>query len=118
MAIRVECSTPGLEANWVEVDEAWTRSELREYTTRNGDPFIALWRQKVTACNFVTAAGETITDPKEVHERIDDLDLRLIGFITGAPLEATQYLLTLGEMNRRLSSAGSVAATKRVKEPA
>jgi len=115
MAIRVECSTPGLEENWVEVTEVWTRGELREYTSKKGDEFIALWRKKVEACNFVTAQGEAITDPNQVHDRLDDLDLRLVGFITAALIEATNYLLALGEINRRLSSAGSVVATKKSK---
>lgn len=118
MAIRVECSTPGLEENWVEVDEVWSRGELRQYTTLKGEEFVTLWQKKVTACNFVTVTGEAITDPKQVHDRLDDLDLRLVGFITAAPLEATNYLLALGELNRRLSSAGSVAAGKKTKEQA
>lgn len=118
MAIRVECSTPGLEENWIEVAEVWSRGELAQYTTLKGDEFVALWRRKVTGCNFVTVEGEAITDPKLIHDRLDDLDLRLVGFITSAPIEATNYLLALGEMNRRLSSAGSVAAGKKAKEQA
>jgi hypothetical protein len=119
MAIRVECSTPGLEENWVEVSDVWTRGELRDYTAKKGDEFVALWRAKVTACNFVTAKGEAITDPLLVHDRLDDLDLRLLGFITTAPLEATSYLLALGEVNKRLSSAGTVtAATTTKRAPA
>ena len=110
MSIRVECSTPGLEANWVEVSDVWTRANLRDYTSLKGDDFVKLWQQKVVNVNMVTVSGEVITDPCQVHNNLDNFDLRLLGFITSAPLEATSYLLALGEMNRRLSLSGTEAA--------
>lgn len=110
MPIRVECSTAGLEANWVEVDEAWTRGELRDYTTLKGDAFVALWRRKVTGCHLVAQDGVVIDEPERVHELLDGLDLRLVRFVTAAPLEATDYLLGLGEVNKRLSFAGGEVA--------
>jgi hypothetical protein len=99
-----------LEDNWIEVSEVWSRGELRDYTSLKGDAFVALWRRKVTAVNLVTVGGETIDEPGAVHDRLDDLDLRLLGFITAAPLEATSHLLVLGETNRRLSFVGTGAA--------
>lgn len=110
MPVKVECSTPGLEANWIEVSDVWSRGELRDYTSLKGDQFIELWRRKVTGVNLATVTGEVIDDPAVVHDKLDDLDLRLIGFITAALLEATSYLLVLGEVNRRLSFAGTEAA--------
>lgn len=114
MTIRVECSTEGLESNWIEVSDVWTRAELRDYTSLKGELFVELWRRKVTAVNLVTAAGEVINDPAAVHDRLDDFDLRLLGFITAALIEAISYLLVLGELNKRLSSPGTgiVARTK------
>ena len=119
MPIRVECSTPGLEENWIEVDEVWTRRELREYMSLKGEPFIALWQRKVTACHLVT--GDVVVDePAQVHGLLDELDLRLTRFVTEAVLEATDYLLSLGEVNKRLSlpGVGEAAMTKMMTAPA
>lgn len=120
MAIRMECSSPGLEGNWLEVSEVWSRRELRDLVTVKGEPFVALWERKVTACNLVTVAGAVITDPRQVYGPDgcrDDLDLRLDSFLTSAVLDATGYLLTLGEVSKRLLYAGvEVAATTQTKE--
>lgn len=110
MPVRVECSTPGLEANWVEFGDVWSRRELREYIKLKGDEFVELWRRKVTAVNLVTVEGEVITDPMQVHARLDDLDIRMMSFATDAGVDAVAHLMTLGEANRRLSSNGDVAA--------
>ncbi len=110
MPVRVECSTPGLEANWVEFSDVWTRRDLREYFAIKGEGFRRLWLRKVTAIHLVTPDGEEITDPTQVHERLDDLDLRMISFPFDAGVDAIAHLLTLGERARRLSSGGDVAA--------
>ena len=110
MPIRVECTTPGLEANWLEVSDAWTRRESKEFTSLQGPPFIAMWQQKVTGCHLVT--GEmVIDDPHQVHDQLDDLDLRLMRFVTTAPLEVLTYLVMLGEANKRLSLVGGEVVT-------
>lgn len=118
MPIRVECTTEGLEECWIEVDEAWSRRELREYTAARGEPFVALWRGKVTACHLLTVTGDVITEPGQVHERLDDLDVRLLGFVSQGPLEVTGHLLVLGEVNKRLSFAGADPAAKTTRAPA
>lgn len=118
MPIRVECSTPGLEDNWIEVAEVWTRQELAEYLTAKGPPFVALFVQKVTACHMVQPDGTVITDPATALELRDTFDLRLVRFPTAAVLEATDYLLGLGEVNKRLSSAGAGGAARMTAAPA
>lgn len=107
MPIRVECSTPGLEANWIEVDEVWTRRELREFVTLRGAPFLELWVRKVTACHIEWPDGDVVvTDPAEVPAAHDDLDVRLLGWLSSAVLVATEHILSLGEASARLSSDG------------
>lgn len=118
MPVRVECTTPGLDMCWIQVVDVWTRKELQEYATAKGEPFVALWQRKVEAVHLVTVAGDVITEPTEVHTRLDELDLRLISFVTSAVLEATDYLLGLGEVNKRLSFAGGEAARTKTKTPA
>ena len=117
MPIRVECSTPGLETNWIAVDDVWTRRELGEYLTAKDDAFMAIWLRKVVGCQVATAAGEVLTDPAELMARRDDLDLRLVRFLTAAVLEATDHLLTLGEANKRLSLPGGDIAAKTTLPP-
>lgn len=117
MPIRVECSTPGLEENWIEVAEVWTQDELREFLTLRGEPFVAIFARKVTACHLVTPDGTVITDPAAVLENRGKFDLRLVRFPTTAVLEATDHLLTLGEANKRLSSAGAGVAARTTPAP-
>lgn len=109
MPVRVECTTPGMEDNWIEVTDFWTRRELADYVEKSDDEFRNLWRKKVTACHLVTG-DLVIDDPALVHDQIDGLDIRLMRFLTGAVLEATNYLLSLGEANKRLSFGAGVAA--------
>lgn len=111
MPIRVECVIPSLEDNWIEVAEAWSRGELLLYMTQQGEPWIELWRQKVTACCLSTVDGQHVTDPVAVHgDARDALDIRLNRFVSSALTEATDYLLTLGEAPKRLLSNGVVVA--------
>lgn len=118
MAIRVECTTEGLEECWLEVDEVWSRRELRQYTQElKGAPFIELWRRKVTGCYLLTGTGEAITNPLEVHDRVDDLDVRLLGFVSQGPNAVTEHLLVLGEVNKRLSLPGADPAARMMRAP-
>jgi hypothetical protein len=48
MTIRVECSTPGLEGNWIEVDDIWTRKELQAFVSLQSEAYWTLWGRKVT----------------------------------------------------------------------
>lgn len=111
MPVRVECTTPGLEENWLEVAEVWTRRESKAFVTLNGPDFVALWQAKVTACHLTRADGNIIADPHQIHEQVDDLDLRLVRFVATAPLEVLAYLVALGEANKRLSFVGGEAVT-------
>ncbi len=115
MAVRVVCDTPGLEANWVEVDEVWTRKELQAFVTLEGDEYWELWARKVVACHIELPSGEVITAPERVRTALDDLDLRLLRWLSTAVLTATQYLLNLGEGSARLSLNGvGVAAPAKI----
>lgn len=106
MAIRVECTTPGLEANWVEVDEVWSRRELQAFVALDGEEYWQLWGRKVVACHVELAAGGVVDDPAAVHLVLDDVDIRLLRWLPSAVLMATQYLLNLGEGSARLSLNG------------
>jgi hypothetical protein len=112
MPIRVECTTEGLEANWIEVDDVWTRRELQAFITLQGEAYWALWARKVTACHLPLAGGDAIEHPAQVVAAQDDLDIRLLRWLASAVLLATQTLLNLGEASARLSSDGAGVAVR------
>ena len=107
MPIRVELTADGLEENWLEVSEQWTRRELREYLAMTLPAMTEsdLWASKVTACHLVT--GDLVLDnPALMKDVSDELDLRLVRFAATALLDVANYLLTLGEARKRLSCDG------------
>ena len=113
MTIRVECSTPGLEANWIEVDEVWTRKELQAFVTLQGEAYWALWGRKVTACHIEPVDGGVMVAPVDVPQILDDLDVRLLRWLSSAVLTATNHLLSLGEASALLLLDGvGVAAVR------
>lgn len=117
MGIRVECTTPGLEGNWIEVDDVWTRKELQAFVSLQGEGFWALWGRKVMACHLVLADGGVVSDPAAVGLVLDDLDLRLLRWLSNGVLTATQYLLNLGEGSARLLLDGVGVAVPTGKNP-
>lgn len=117
MPVRVSCSTEGLEENWVEVSDRWTRKELTEFLTLKGKPFLDMFAAKVTACHLVRMDGTVLNDPAQVLLERDELDLRLVRFPVSAVLEATDYLLGLGEANKLLSPGGAGLAAKTTRAP-
>lgn len=103
MPIRVYSETPGYEACFVEVGDAWTVREVVALS-ESREQWLALWRCKVTACHIETADGETLTDAAQVVDRFEELDIRLARFVNSALSAAVDYLATLGGTQRRVSS--------------
>jgi len=111
--MRYYCDMDGLGDNWIEVSPSWTRREVREMHEAEGPEFMDIWRRKVTACHLEKQDGEPITDPSIVTEDVlDDLDLRLLGFVGGVLSQATLDLRTLGNVSGRLSSNGKEPTMK------
>jgi hypothetical protein len=117
MPIRICSEAAGLEECFVEVDERWSIRELnRIYESR--DAWLELYGRKVLAVNLLTAEGEAITDPAQVIERFDDLDIRLAKLVNNSLANAVDYLATLGEVNKRVSfGAGALAKTTMTTAP-
>jgi hypothetical protein len=103
MARRYYCNIEGLEANWIEVSERWTRREAVDYGTGRGTDHEFLWlRRKVVACHLVKDEV-SLTDPEALApEWFDDADLRLWGFVCGVLGQTLRDLRTLGNMSGRL----------------
>jgi hypothetical protein len=104
--IRVECGLDGLTNNWIEVDPVWTRGELRAFVELTGDEYWSLWQRKVIDCHIELAYGGVIERPEDVELALDNIDIRLVRWLSAAVLMATQHLLNLGEASARLSSHG------------
>ena len=104
--MRFNCALAGLEDNWVEIAENWTRKEVAEWRKADTDATVLEWlRHKVTACSIATEDGDPITDPAQLTvEMMDErVDLRLIGFLGAVLFQALQELVTLGPFSGRLS---------------
>lgn len=115
--VRIEHASEELADNWIEFSANWTLADLRQAYNEQGEGFIAFWRSKAVACHVRTAEGEIITDPMQIHERIDELDLRLVRWVPLALLEAGNYLVRLGELSALVSSNGVGASAARTRTP-
>lgn len=111
--MRVTCSIEGLEQNWVEFTDRWTRAEQRELTDANDETWFALFRRKATACNLALEDGTVITNPAQVTpDAVEGMDLRLVGFLGASMTWVCAELRVLGNASRRLSSNGVAPTTK------
>ena len=113
MPLRYTCDEPGLEENWVDISERWTLRERREFWETSTDDAVLEWaRRKVDGCHIVTATGALLTQAAELTlAGLDDVDLRVVGFIGRALVEAVGSLGNLGNASARLSSNGRVKLT-------
>lgn len=122
MPIRIECTTPTLEDNYIELTDHWTRADLAALFQPGQTADLA--RRKITACHLARGAppnpdrqggAAPLIDPATLYtpegDLHPDLDLRLLHFIPAALLLAANQLATLGKTNARLSSAGAERAT-------
>lgn len=113
MPLRYACDEPGLEDNWLDISEAWTLRERREFWETATDDAVLDWaRRKVDRCHIMTATGATIDQGADLTlAGLDDVDLRVVGFIGRALVEAVGSLGNLGNAHARLSSNGRVRVT-------
>ena len=102
--MRVECTIPGHEDNYVDVADQWTRGEYRALTAISGlDEYLVWFQRKVTGCKLSVGAVY-ITDPQLVTAAaLDDMDLVLTGFVEQALFRACSNLRNLGNASGRVS---------------
>jgi len=120
MPLRYTCDEPGLDANWLDIAEAWTLRERREFWETATDDAVLDWaRRKVGACHIVTATGAVIDQGADLTlTGLDDVDLRVVGFIGRALVEAVGSLGNLGNAHARLSSTGRGKTPTTITAPA
>lgn len=109
--MKMQCTLPEFEDCWLEISEKWTRAERSQLTAANADQWIALFQAKVLACNLRTETGECLNTPAAVTwDTIDQMDMRLAGFVGASLSTACSELMNLGKVSRRVSFNGAAAA--------
>jgi len=108
--MRFTCSIEGMESNWIEFSDAWTRREGKDlYGLPERDAFDKYMALKCTACHIEDTAGQVFTDPQKLkYADLDDLDARVFGFVARSLFLAYSEQQNLGNASARLSSNGVV----------
>jgi hypothetical protein len=120
--IRLE-GTDDLAGNWIDLSDTWTRAEMRGWyagsLVGNDAVWLPILGSKLVGVHVHLADGTLVEDAATFVERIDDLDVRLVRWLSAGVMAATQELLHLGERQKRLLFAGvEVAAPTKKTMPA
>ncbi len=120
-AIRLE-GTEEIAGNWVDLADAWTRAEARDWYSgslaANDTLWLPLLGRKLVAVHVRLADGTLIETPAALIERFDDLDMRVTRWLARGIMDALKELFKLGEQQKRLLFDGvEVAATTRKTTP-
>ncbi len=112
MPLRFTVNIEGLESDWVEVSESWTRGEVKAVNASDEATLLDYLQRKLTGCHLSRPGGEPLTDPAHItEEALDELDLRLVDFLGTVLIQATAHLRSLGPLAGRLLSPGSDNST-------
>ena len=105
--MRFTCTIEGLEANWLEFSDVWTRREGEELlAATRGDAVDRFIGRKCTGCYIEQLDAPALTDPKVLTwEIMGDLDIRLHQFVVNSLYSAYTETILLGNASARRSSA-------------
>lgn len=116
-SIRLE-ATGEMAGNWLDLSDAWTRAEMRDWyagaLTGKDKAWLPILERKLVGVHVHLADGTLVEDAATFTARLDDLDMRLVRWLSAGVMAALQELLHLGEAQKRLLFAGvEVAAPKK-----
>ena len=116
-AIRLE-ATGDMAGNWIDISDVWTRAEMRDWyagvLAGKDTVWLPILERKLTGVHVRLADDTLVENASTFVKRIDDLDTRLVRWLSSGLMAAIQELLHLGEAQRRLLFAGvEVAAPKK-----
>jgi hypothetical protein len=99
-----KCDIPGLEDNFIELSDSWSRKEVRSFWELKDDVYLALLQSKLIACHLARPGDTPITEPVAfTAEVLDTLDWRIVRWASTVPVAHVQALGELGEaLGRRL----------------
>jgi hypothetical protein len=108
--LKFYCDIEGLNDSWIGMAESWTQRESKEAELAMGSgwkEYLPVLGKKVEACNIVV--GDTvISDFSTVTEEVvDQMDLRMVGFLGGLLQQTVIRLRALGNANARVLSSAN-----------
>lgn len=102
--MRYICDIPGLESDYVELSDAWSRAEVRQFWKFQGedaDAFMALIQRKIVAMHLSLVDAEPLTTADQfTSDNLDLLDYRAFEWLRWVPLTHVRRLGELGEAAR------------------
>jgi hypothetical protein len=108
-AIRLE-ATGELAGNWIDLSDVWTRAEMRDWyagaLAANDAVWLPILQRKLAGVHVHLADGALVEDAATFVTRLDDLDIRLVRWLSIGVMSALQELMHLGEAQKRLLFAG------------
>jgi hypothetical protein len=99
--MRYECGEPYADA-FVEVDELWTRGEMRSYFEKGNLDFVGTFAKHVTGVYLPVGEGEPISTAAQfTDDNLDRVYMPVYTWLTGVIAMVPADLGKLGEALRR-----------------
>lgn len=114
--MKYTCDIEGLEHNFVELSDVWSRKQAVAFLSADSDEYLNLLKAKIVAMSLDCVDGEPITDASALtNNALDDIDMRVFHWLKIIPRGHVQNILNLGEASGRRSyvAVGEKAAQVR-----
>ena len=111
MAIRIECTIDGLDDNWLQLSDTWSRREMRAWYTAvlqaDESTWLPILQSKLLGVHMRLIDGTPIADADVLIEQLDNMDVRLTRWLPHSVLGALMEMLALSESSRRILLDGA-----------
>ena len=108
--MKYTCDVPGLEDNWIEIEDKWTRRETKELDGIQDERYFEVLRAKTISCHLVDDDGNVITKPEGItDDAFDAFDEAILGFLGGVLYHEVRRRRNLGNVSARPSPNGTEA---------
>lgn len=111
MAIRIECTIDGLDDNWLQLSDTWSRREMRAWYTAvlqaDESTWLPILQSKLLGVHMRLIDGTPIADADALIEQLDNMDVRLTRWLPHSVLGALMEMLSLSESSRRILLNGA-----------
>lgn len=116
MPVRMDCTAPGFEGNWIEIADAWTRREVEGVLSTSLDAeYVQMLQRKTVALRLELTTGGVIDDPAALtYDALLDADELLLGWLGYVLPTAIAQRRLLGNASLRLSSNSSGIAARKL----
>lgn len=111
MAIRIECTIDGLDDNWLQLSDTWSRREMRAWYTAvlqaDESTWLPILQSKLLGVHMRLIDGTPIANADALIEQLDNMDVRLTRWLPHSVLGALVEMLALSESSRRILLNGA-----------